>query len=160
MFWETELDPIHIEKQQILDQRSLPLTVNPAIPSKEYNLDEKKALQWIEACEGEYKFLAEKLYESIQHLTFEHLQKELSKCETDFNASLKTDHVSEYAIGLTIGKSLQWVASIAAPFQIVEFWKFPQAQTFLISPYSKVACSFPRYIIKGIFSSPFCNSWN
>jgi hypothetical protein len=77
LFWETELDPLLVEKQQLLDQRKLPLTVNPAIPSQEYNLDEKRAQQWIEACEGEYKFLAEKLYKNIQHKRLNAFKKNL-----------------------------------------------------------------------------------
>ena len=102
-----------LEKQNILNQRKVPLRVNPAIPIKEYSVDMKRASEWIEACDGDSKNLAKKLLQNIQHITFKQLEDNLRICVQKLNRHLNESHVKEYSIGLSIGKSQQWVASLA-----------------------------------------------
>lgn len=99
-------------KQELLDHRKLPLEVTAERPTQEYPIDKTRAQEWINACEGEYKTLAEKLVANIQHITFSDLQRELTACVAIFNESIAKEP-SEYAVGLTVGKSLQWVTSLA-----------------------------------------------
>lgn len=106
------MNPLSI-KQDVLTKRGIPLTVEPPVPAQEYAIDRKRGDEWLEACGGEYRKIAEKVYKYVQHLTFADLDRELAVCVKALNQDLAENQITDYAVGLVVGKSTQWVASLA-----------------------------------------------
>jgi len=57
--------------------------------------------------------MAQKIVKNIQHITFKQLEEQLKLCVNSFNTCLINDGVTRYSVGLVIGKSQQWITSLA-----------------------------------------------
>jgi hypothetical protein len=98
--------------QQIEDHlttREIPLHVCPARPGRSYPMDQAKADQYVSSLDSQYQPLAKKALAHTQHISMTKFDGALKQCVDTLNQQLKTP----YSVGITFGKSMQWVASLA-----------------------------------------------
>lgn len=95
--------------QQHIETTGIPLHVCPKRPEKNYPLNQDKANAYIQALPKEHQTVATKAIEHAQYISMEKFDAALKQCVQELNQKLTTP----FSVGMTCGKSTQWVAGLA-----------------------------------------------
>lgn len=127
------LDPSEINLTSIqkeIDDKAIPLHVKPKEPETSFPINQEHVTEMRDYI-NEGKVLNEsgelitqdeipsllstvdKIATNIQHLTMPVLKQKLQECVASLNNQLKEEPNKSYSIGITCGKSQQWIASLA-----------------------------------------------
>ena len=96
--------------QKIIAERNIPLHVCPKIPHTSHPPDQEKAEAYLTLLPEPHKTVCRKLLRNIRHISMDKFQLELTNCISKFKRLVGSQ---KYTVGLAIGKSSQWVTSLA-----------------------------------------------
>lgn len=115
---ESILSDVLLPIQRHYRKKRIPLRAHPQVPKISHKPSEEQINNYANKLPEEFKTVFKTAVDNLQHVTLSNLEESLKSCVLELNQHLKQTEEAgksaDYSVGISCGKSNQWVASLAS----------------------------------------------